>query len=262
LNYQEIINLVKSTCRIILGEENHLEITAKGRANFVTQVDVAVQEYLREQLHKLYPEVLLLAEEQKRIFIQPGKAYWILDPIDGTQNFIRHMGTSAVSLAYYDQGDLQFGVIYNPFLEETFHAAKGQGAYLNGRPIHVTDNNALSNCLVAIGTSPYEREYAASNWPLFAEIFSRCMDIRRGGSASLDLAYVAAGRLDAYVEHNLKPWDMAAGLVLVREAGGSVTNFSHQAVDVNLNSDICATNGLIQEEVLSIIKKHWPTSGC
>ena len=258
MNYPEIIHLVQSTRRIIRREENHLEITAKGRANFVTQVDVQVQEYLRQELKKLYPEVKLFAEEQVRISMNPKEAYWILDPIDGTQNFIRHTSTSAVSLAYYAGGALQFGVIYNPFLEETFYASQGQGAFLNGQPLHVTTNSSLAECLVAIGTSPYEREYAASNWPLFAEVFSRCMDIRRGGSASLDLAYVAAGRFDAYLEHYLKPWDMAAGLVIIREAGGQITNFAGSPIDVNLNSDVCATNGLIQKELLTIIKKHWP----
>ena len=254
---REMIELVRST-RDMLTEEKELEITAKGRANFVTQMDVAVQEYKRTKLHDIDDGVLLLSEEQDNSQVSdPDGRYWILDPIDGTQNFIRHFDMSAVSLAYYAQGLLQTAVVYNPFTDELFHAVRGGGAFLNDKPIHVTGNSALSQCLVAIGTSPYDRQYTEKNFPLFQNMYSRCLDIRRTGSACLDLAYVAAGRTDIYFERNLKPWDMAAGILLVEEAGGKVTTYDGQTPDVLHNEHIIATNGLVHEDTARIIHQHW-----
>ena len=164
---------------------------------------------------------------------------------------------SAVSLAYYAQGLLQTAVVYNPFTDELFHATRGGGAFLNDKPIHVTGNSALSQCLVTIGTSPYDRQYTEKNFPLFQNMYSRCLDIRRTGSACLDLAYVAAGRTDIYFERNLKPWDMAAGILLVEEAGGKVTTYDGQTPDVLHNEHIIATNGLVHEDTARIIHQHW-----
>lgn len=131
---REMIELVRST-HDMLTEENELEITAKGRANFVTQMDVAVQEYMRTKLHDIDDGVLLLSEEQDNSQVSdPDGRYWILDPIDGTQNFIRHFDMSAVSLAYYAQGLLQTAVVYNPFTDELFHATRGGGAFLMANP--------------------------------------------------------------------------------------------------------------------------------
>lgn len=254
---KEIIELVRST-HDMLTEEKNLEITAKGRANFVTQMDVAVQEYMRTQLQEIDRDVTLLSEEQDNSQVMdPDGRYWILDPIDGTQNFIRHFDMSAVSLAYYAQGTLQAAVVYNPFTDELFHATRGGGAFLNGKPIHVTGNGALSHCLVAIGTSPYDRQYTEKNFPLFQAMYSQCLDIRRTGSACLDLAYVAAGRTDIYFERNLKPWDMAAGILLVEEAGGRVTTYDGQVPDVLHNEHIIATNGLVHDETARIIHQYW-----
>lgn len=254
---KEMIGLVRST-HDMLTEEKDLEITAKGRANFVTQMDVAVQEYMRTQLQEIDSDVTLLSEEQDNSQVMdPDGRYWILDPIDGTQNFIRHFDMSAVSLAYYAQGTLQAAVVYNPFTDEVFHATRGGGAFLNGKPIHVTGNGALSHCLVAIGTSPYDRQYTEKNFPLFQAMYSQCLDIRRTGSACLDLAYVAAGRTDIYFERNLKPWDMAAGILLVEEAGGRVTTYDGQVPDVLHNEHIIATNGLVHDETARIIHQYW-----
>ena len=257
MDYPTIIEIVTSTKTLLLHPGN-FSVSAKGRADFVTNVDVEVQRYLQEHLASLYPDVIMLAEEQERLTIEEDKAYWILDPIDGTQNFIRQMQCSAVSLAYYAEGSLQFGVIYNPFTDEVFHAVKDEGAFLGRTPLQVTKNATLGQSMVSIGTSPYDRQYTEKNWPFFQDVFSRVLDVRRSGSAALDLAYVAAGRLDGYVERNLKPWDMAAGLLLISEAGGQATNYHGELPDVNANEDICAGNGLINGQLLDLIKKHWP----
>jgi len=253
MEFDNIIRLVQSTRSLLIDEAQPIEVTTKGRANFVTQIDVAVQEYLRRKLKELAPEVILISEEQERVPMDAEKAYWILDPIDGTQNFIRHVGMSAVSLAYYAKGSLQFGVVYNPFTEETFHAVRGQGAFLNGLHIAVTATPTLAESLMAIGTSPYDRQMIATNWMLFRDIHSQCLDIRRSGSAALDLSYVAAGRFDGYIERNLNPWDVAAGILLVEEAGGVVTDYEGNRIDISCNSDICAANGQINKELLTII---------
>ena len=257
MQYEEIIKLVQSTKSLLTDENQEIKVRAKGRADFVTQIDVATQEYLRGELKKIDSDVILFSEEQERVTIDPDKEYWILDPIDGTQNFIRHVGMSAVSLAYFAKGDLQFGTIFNPFMGETFHAIRGQGAYVNNQPMQVTENKTLDDSLMAIGTSPYKRDILDSNWAMFKDVFSKCLDIRRCGSAALDLAYVAAGRFDGFFERNLKPWDMAAGILLIEEAGGKVTNYIGQPIDINENADICACNGLINEEVLGIIGKYY-----
>ncbi len=251
---QQMIELVKKAGELMTSHDDDLHVTAKGRANFVTQMDVAVQEYIRKGLQAINPQVTLLAEEQDNGQVDPDKAYWILDPIDGTQNYIRHMGLSAIGLAYYDQGTLRTGIVYNPFTKELFHAVRGQGAWLNGHPIHVTSTETLADSLVAIGTSPYDREYTDSNFLLFKDVFQSCLDIRRCGSACLDLAYVAAGRMDIYFERNLKPWDMAAGILLVQEAGGQVTDYAGQPPKIISNDDIVAGNGLVNGEILGKIR--------
>lgn len=153
MDYPTIIEIVTSTKTLLLHPGN-FSVSAKGRADFVTNVDVEVQRYLQEHLASLYPDVIMLAEEQERLTIEEDKAYWILDPIDGTQNFIRQMQCSAVSLAYYAEGSLQFGVIYNPFTDEVFHAVKDEGAFLGRTPLQVTKNATLAQSLVSIGTSP------------------------------------------------------------------------------------------------------------
>lgn len=258
MDYHKIAGLVRQAGALLQDETQELEVTVKGRADFVTQMDVAVQEYLRRELQLAAPDVILIAEEQQRIYMEPGHSYWILDPIDGTQNFIRRVGMSAISLAYCEGGVLQFGVIYNLFTEELFHAIRGQGAFLNGRSMQVTASPVLAESLMAIGTSPYDRQLIPQNWALFQAVHSRCLDVRRSGSAALDLAYVAAGRYDGYIERNLKPWDMAAGILLVEEAGGRISDYAGQPVDVNKNSDICASNGAIHGELLQLISQPRP----
>ena len=137
MNEKEIIELVHSTKSIIYNKELAHAVTVKGAADYVTKVDVAIQEYLRKELAARTPDVILLAEEQENNNLDPAKSYWILDPIDGTTNLIHDYRMSAVSLGLYENGQMTFGVVYNPFTEETFHASLGKGAFLNGEPIHV-----------------------------------------------------------------------------------------------------------------------------
>ncbi len=249
-----IIQLVHQAKPLIMDLENAHKITVKGQADFVTQVDTSVQSFIRTALAKLTPDVQFMGEEEHKNTIDPSRPAWILDPIDGTTNLIYDFHHSAVSLAYYENGQIHFGVVYNPFTEETFHGIRGAGAFLNEKAIHVNDEKTLSNSLIAIGTSPYDREMAADNFQIFQRVFEHTLDIRRTGAASLDLAYTACGRLDGYIERNLKPWDFSAGAVILEEAGGRITDYNGNPVDYCKNQDILATAGAIHESLAALLK--------
>ena len=233
-----------------MNTENSRHVTVKGPADFVTMVDTNVQNFLKEALNNLTPQVQFMGEENHMNSIDPAQPSWILDPIDGTTNLIYGYRHSAVSLAYYDGKQATMGVIYNPFTEETFYAVKGCGAFLNDSPIHVTDHPVLAQSLISIGTSPYNKELAPNNFHIFLRLFQNSLDIRRSGSAALDLAYVACGRLDGYIEKNLKPWDFAAGAVILSEAGGRITDYHGNPLNYCQNQDIIASNRHIHPELL------------
>lgn len=221
------------------------EITVKGVSDYVTQVDFHVQEFIRTRLAEEWPNIQFMGEEKDNSAIDFEKAVWILDPVDGTTNLIHGFMHSAISLGLCENGEITCGVIYQPYSGEMFHAQKGKGAYLNGSPIHVSGAAAMGDSLISIGTAPYEHEYADYNFDLFKRIFLDCQDIRRIGSAAIDLAYVACGRTDAFFESNLKPWDYAAGVILVEEAGGTVTDFEGKPPVFWKNCSIVGSNGKI-----------------
>jgi myo-inositol-1(or 4)-monophosphatase len=253
MNYEDILELVHSTKKIIFNEEMVQDITVKGAADYVTKVDVAVQEYLRKELAKRTPDVLLLSEEQENNDLDPSKSYWILDPIDGTTNLIHDYHMSAVSLGLYEKGVITFGVVYNPFTEETFHAVRGKGAFLNGKSIHVSHRDAFDMCIISLGSSPYEKDKASMLFPIFQWVFMETADFRRSASAALDLCYVAAGRVDGYFELNLKPWDYAAGSLILTEAGGRITNWKGAGLPYLFNSDILCSTPEIYEKLKSFL---------
>lgn len=242
----EIVKRAKETC---INREQALEITEKGLANFVTAVDTHVQEFMREELAKLDPEIQFMGEEQDNAAIDFTKPVWILDPVDGTSNLIHDFQNSAISLALYADGELKMGIIYHLFTNEIFYAEKGKGAFLNGKQIHVSDITDLKRSLVSIGTSPYRKDLAEEGFEMYKKIFINCEDIRRIGSAAIELAYVAAGRIETYFEMRLSPWDFAAGILIIEEAGGSVTNLQGEPIDVTKGSSVVAGNGIINERI-------------
>ncbi len=246
---EQVIELVHSVKPFFMDRAMSHDVTVKGLADFVTRADTSVQSRLFGELSKQYPGIQLMGEEDHMQAVDFSKPMWILDPIDGTTNLIYSYCHSAVSLGYYENKKIGAAVIYNPFTEETFHAVRGQGAFLNGRRIRVTQMAALKDSLIAIGTSPYDKEMTEDNFRVFKEIFRRSLDIRRSGSAALDLAYLACGRVDGFLERNLKPWDFSAGALLVEEAGGQVTDYSLMPLDYSKNQDILASNGKIHEEL-------------
>lgn len=254
MNYEKIIDLVHSTRSIIFDREMAHDITVKGAADYVTKVDFAVQEYMRTELKKLTPDVLLLAEEQKNDNLDPAKSYWILDPIDGTTNLIHDYRMSAVSLGLFDNGQIVFGVVYNPFSEETFHAVQGEGAYLNGRPIHVSHREDFGTCIISLGSTPYEKDKADMLFPIFQRVFTRTADFRRSASAALDLCYTAVGRIDGYLEFNIKPWDYAAGALIVEEAGGVITDWEGKPLHYLQNANVITATPEIHEQLRACLK--------
>ena len=256
LQYQAVIDLIHSTRALVLDRHKAGDITQKGRSDFATAVDYEVQTYMQTKLHELYPDVQFFAEENHMQHVDPARPYWILDPIDGTTNLIHDCHQSCVALALWDGEKLVFGCCYNPFRDETFVAELGKGAYLNGQPIHVSDMSEMEKALVIVGTSPYEREKTDRVFDMVKRIFQRSADIRRLGSAELDLCWVACGRADCYVEYNLKPWDYAAGSVILHEAGGKLSDCAGQEPKLPFNSDICCSNGLLQAEFLDIVQDH------
>lgn len=252
MELREITALVKQAKNIIDDRELASQVRTKGRADYVTQVDIAVQNFLKEELARLAPEVEFMGEETG-VREMNAESFWILDPVDGTTNLMYDFRHSVVSLALWKGGEIVMGIVYDPYRDETFTAEKGKGSFLNGSPIHVSEAASLSDTVIGIGTSPYYRELTEANFARFRRVFDRSRDIRRLGSAATDLAYVACGRQDGFFEAYLSPWDFAAGLLLVREAGGTVTDFCGNSPDPRHGGSVAGTNGRIHSELLSLL---------
>lgn len=193
-----------------------------GHRDVVTEYDRRVQELLMERLSAAVPDARFFCEEDGRRDGLEAERLFVIDPIDGTMNFVHGFSRSCLSVACAERGELAAAAIYNPYLDELFSAVKGAGAFLNGRPIRAWEG-PLSESLVCIGTSPYNQALTERTFRLAERAHRASLDIRREGSAALDLCSVAAGRAGAYFELEVSPWDYAAGLLLVQEAGGRVT---------------------------------------
>ncbi|MBR6185644.1 MAG: inositol monophosphatase [Clostridia bacterium] len=212
----------------------------EGHYNFVTDADVAVQQFLKAELLSLLPGSRFFAEEQENDPLTDQPTF-IVDPIDGTLNYMRHRNASAVSIALAEKKQPVMGVIYNPYADEMFSAEKGKGAYLNGGRIAVSDT-AFGSAMVSIGTSPYDPDLARRTLKAALRFLLEAGDLRRTGSAALDLCDVACGRADIFYELCLRPWDVAAGALLVAQAGGVFVSLGHDAPYFESASGILACN--------------------
>lgn len=255
VDFQAVVELVRRTKPLILNEDKVHQVTVKGLADYVTQVDFSVQKHLTEELARLYPDIQFLGEEGQKHALDWTRPVWILDPVDGTTNLIHDFQESCVSLGLWDGRELVFGCVYNPFHEELFTAVKGQGAYLNGRKMTVSDRPDLRHSLIMVGTSPYEKNRADEVFDKMKRLFVASEDIRRSGSAAIDLCTVACGRADGFFEYNLKPWDYAASAAIIMEAGGSVTGLDGKPIFPGENAAVVASNGHIQQELLGELNK-------
>lgn len=231
-------------------------IRTKGEtADYVTNVDLAVQELLRERLAALAPDVQFMGEEQDNTGLDWSRPCWILDPVDGTTNLIHNFRHSAVSLALAEDGQTVFGVVYNPYSGECFTARWGQGAFCNGSPIRVSSADRLEDSLLSVGTVPGRRKLADTAFRQIRTLYDTCQDVRRTGCASLDLCWVACGRLDGYVELSLQPWDYAAGMLIVAEAGGRVTAPDGSPLSLCQGGPLLASNGRLHSTLQTILKE-------
>jgi myo-inositol-1(or 4)-monophosphatase len=228
-----------------------LNVTLKGDKNLVTEVDQESERLIVGRLLSAFPDHSIIAEEGE--YPQGnGPFRWIIDPLDGTTNYAHGFPWFCVSIGLESAGELVAGVIYNPLHDELFTATKGGGAFLNGRRLRVSTRAPLQDTLLGTGF-PYDcASDPANNFDNFIAFQKAARGIRRAGAAALDLAYVAAGKLDGFWELKLKPWDVAAGVLLVREAGGTVTSFDGTEYDC-CNHRIVASNGLIHEEMIAML---------
>jgi len=251
---QQVIEVAKAAGNFIEREYHQFDQAAieyKGINNMVSYVDKTAEKMIVEGLHKILPEAGFIAEEgtgeEKK-----GGLNWIIDPLDGTTNFIHGIPCFCVSIALVENITLQVGVIYDPILKECFHAAKGEKAYCNEKEISVA-NAELSKALVATGFPYYDFEKMPQYMEIIRKLMQQSHGLRRMGSAAIDLAYVACGRFDAFFEYNLNSWDVAAGILLVECAGGRVSDFKNgdQAL---FGRELIAASRPVQKELQTLIE--------
>jgi myo-inositol-1(or 4)-monophosphatase len=228
------------------------DVEVKGFNNFVSYVDKEAERRFVKALESWLPEAGFIAEEGTSD--KKGERYhWIIDPLDGTTNFVHGIPMYCTSVALMDKDELILGVIYEPSADECFHAIAGQGAFQNGEPIHVSERDTLLKSLLATGFPYDDFERENEYFDILKTFTKKSRGLRRLGSAAIDLAYVACGRFEGFYEYGLNPWDVAAGALIVKEAGGSVTDFKEQK-DFIFGEEIIADNAKITEEFRAIIQ--------
>jgi len=259
------IRAARSAGNIIMRYANRvdtLEVTSKARNDFVTDVDKMAEKEIISILRRSFPSHGILAEESGS---DAGKDdyLWVIDPLDGTTNFVRGFPQFAVSIALKHKGRLDQAVIYDPVRQELFTASKGAGAQLNNRRLRVTSQLSLEGALLGTGFPFRQQQHLDAYMGMFKALFPDTAGIRRAGAASLDLAYVAAGRLDGFWEFGLSEWDMAAGALMIKEAGGIVTNFRGEDSYLQSGNIICGTPKVhrailrnIQEFIPNEVDRH------
>ena len=252
----EAVQIIREAATLMTSRQSgqQQQEAKQGTANFVTETDYAVQNKIFNALRKLTPDFSLLGEESDDHQTDFSRPVWILDPVDGTTNLMFGYQHSAVSLSLYDGQSIVLAITYNPYLDELFTAVTGQGFFLNGRRQQARKTASFDQALIGFGTTPYDRQHSQQTMSLVSQFFKQAMDIRRSGSAVLDLAYVACGRLDAFFELTLQPWDYAAGLLFISEAGGLVTNWLGQPPAIRKADSILAAGSKLHPVMLDMIQ--------
>ena len=249
----KITEIVKEAGKIVLSAHNQENtVTVKeGKKNFVTKYDVAVQEFLFNKLGEAFPEAEFVGEEGENDFESKALRF-IIDPIDGTTNFMQDYRCSCISVALCKENDVIAGVVYNPYTDELFSAEKGKGANLNGNRIKVSDR-PLSDGLALFGTSPYHPENTDETFALLRKVFDFSRDIRRSGSAAYDICTVACGRCEVFFEKGLQPWDIAAGTLILKEAGGVALNYQGREISFSAPNDVVFANPKAYKEFITLL---------
>jgi len=235
-----------------LGKISKKDITTKQASDFVTYVDKEAEAIIISTIQKTFPDHVFLAEESAHTAMK-GEYRWIIDPLDGTTNFIHGFPLFCVSIALEYRNEIILGLIYDPLKKEMFSAEKDCGAFLNGKKISVSSATDPGSCLISTGFPFRKKEMIIPYLELFKNLFHKVSDIRRAGSAALDLAYLACGRCDGFFEIGLSPWDIAAGVIIVNEAGGKVTDFNGEA-DFMESGNIVAASSAVHDMILKDVK--------
>ena len=255
------INLISRACmkasRSLIrdfGEIENLQVSTKGPGDFVTSADRRTEKILIEELQKAHPDYGIVTEESGIINKSNTTNRWIIDPIDGTMNFLNGIPQFAISVGYEEEGDIQCGVIFNPIMNEMFCAEKGNGAYLNNTRIRVSNKKQLRDSLIVTGGPKGSSKIKDKIFSEYIVVSKHVSNVRKLGSAALDIAYVACGRFDGYWQRELNYWDIAAGLIILREAGGFIEFFDNNK-NHPLEKNILATNSNIHNEFKDLINK-------
>ena len=255
------INLITKACmkasRSLIrdfGEIENLQVSSKGPGDFVTSADKRTEKILIEELQKAHPEYGIITEETGIINKTNTKNRWIIDPIDGTFNFMNGIPQFAISVGYEEENEIKCGVIFNPIMNELFYAEKGNGAFLNNSRIRVSKKNKIKDALIVTGGPKGASGIKDQIFSEYINVSKNVANVRKFGSAALDVAYVACGRFDGYWQRELNYWDIAAGMIILKEAGGFV-DFFEEDKNATLKKNILASNSFIHEELRELINK-------
>ena len=255
------INLITKACmkasRSLIrdfGEIENLQVSEKGPGDFVTSADKRTEKILIDELRKAHPEYGFVTEESGILNKSNIKNRWIIDPIDGTMNFLNGIPQFAISIGYEEEGEIKSGVIFNPITNEMFCAEKGNGAYLNNSRIRVSKKKKIKDALLVTGGPKGASKIKDKIFSEYIKISNNVSNVRKFGSAALDIAYVACGRFDGYWQRELNYWDIAAGIIILKEAGGFI-DFFEEDLNLPLKKNILATNSIIHNELSDLINK-------
>ncbi len=255
------INLITKACmkasRYLIrdfGEIENLQVSSKAPGDFVSSADRRTEKILIDELQKAHPNYGIITEESGYINKSNDKNRWIIDPIDGTMNFLNGIPQFAISIAYEEEKEIKCGVVFNPVTNEMFCAEKGGGAYLNNSRMRVSNKKKINDSLLVTGGPKQSSKIKKKIFSEYIKISSNVSNVRKFGSAALDIAYVACGRFDGYWQRELNYWDVAAGIILIKEAGGYVDFFEEDA-DSPLKKNIIASNSIIHDELRDLINK-------
>ena len=249
------IDVAREAGGVLIQRLGAAKITNKGDIDLVTEADLASENLIIERIRSYHPQHAILAEESGESALIGGKRSewkWVIDPLDGTTNYAHGYPCFCVSIALEHNGVIEIGVVYDPVRDETFAAERGNGATLNGRRIRVSEVDELKDAMLCTGF-PYNVRERPDFTRDFANFTMAAQAVRRDGSAAIDLAYVACGRFDGFWEDGLSPWDIAAGLILIEEARGNVTNFDNEPLSI-YTKKVLATNGLVHDAMLDVLK--------
>ena len=247
------IQMARDAGRILIERQGRsLQVSNKGDINLVTEADLAAEKLIIERINSYYPRHAILAEESGASSSQPAEWTWIIDPLDGTTNYAHGYPCFCVSIAVEHDGKIEMGVVYDPVADELFAAERGQGATLNDRTIRVSEIDELNRAMLCTGF-PYDVRERPDFARHFCAFTMRAQAVRRDGSAALDLAYLACGRFDGFWEDGLNAWDIAAGVLLIEEAGGQISDFEGRTLDI-YTARVLASNGLIHDAMMSVLE--------